>query len=103
MTMVRMPGTMVLSRIYSSELADRTSAGFKEVERAVCDEVKINLKIKIMCFVYFQGGAAWQTACNLMNLIKVYSSSKKQILCFFSFSSFTNDFKICLYRLGTLN
>ena len=55
MTMVRMPGTMVLSRTYSSELADRTSAAFKEVERAVCDEVKINLKIKIMCFVYFQG------------------------------------------------
>ena len=38
-----------------------------------------------------------------MDLIKVYSSSKKQILCFFSFSSFTNDFKICLYRSGTPN
>ena len=43
MAMVRMPGTMVLSRTYSSELADRTSAAFKEVERLVCDEVNNSL------------------------------------------------------------
>ena len=53
MAMVHMPGTMVLSRTYSSELADRTSAAFKELERVVCDEVNNNLKIKIMRLVYF--------------------------------------------------
>ena len=32
-----------------------------------------------------------------MNLIKVYSSSKKVLFLVFSFNSFTIDFKICLY------
>ena len=38
-----------------------------------------------------------QIICKLTKLIQVYSNLEKLNFCFFSFNSFTIDFKICLY------
>ena len=45
------------------------------------------------------GGLARPIACELINLIQVDSISKNVIFAIFLFSSFTIDFKICLYAI----